>query len=789
MKRVIPEEFELISKENPLEFKNKNGNRILIYIIDQEIIRVQHIIPNKQLPKTIIPSNHNLIHQFNIQQNIDSKIFIIETVKLILTINYQKDFKLNWADKDTKQVFLKDLDFRAYEYDKQMGAHHYLSHLDGTNYYGLGERTSPITLNNRHCRLSCVDAMGYKANQSDPLYKHISFYMGLNSKSKLAYGIYYNNLSTGSVDFGCEIDAFWGPFINYQSHHNSLDYFVIYGPKVQSVLNRFATIVGKPAMIPKYALGYLASSMGYAENNQAQSLIEQFPDLLDKYDIPCDLLHLSSGYTVDPQNNARNVFTWNQTRFDDPKKLFRILSKHGIKTVANVKPWLLAVHPHYDTLKNMKGFVWDPTENSASLTRLWSAGAGETSNGSYIDFSSKGGRQFWKNGIRELLEIGIEGIWNDNNEFGLHDDDHTFAMNSDLGIDHEQTTVGTLGRALQTTLMASASYEAMIEANPQKRPFLITRSSATGTQKYASQTWSGDNYTSWETLKHNIPMGLTAGLSLLPGYGHDVGGFVGPRPSPELFVRWVQSGIFHPRFCIHSWKPEGITEPWMHPDVLDIIRDAIQFRYKIIPYLYTISLESHEVGTPVMRPTMYHFQHDEMTHQQSFEYLLGPFLLVASVFEEKALDRVLYLPNGCQWCNVWTGEWFEGGQTVSTNVPLSQHGGLFAKEGAIVPLNPSKVKYVSTDTDLIRHLWVYPSPSTSGKSQFIISDDDGVSFVIKKFSFRVDMEWTSSQVIVNVTVLESNWKPNYKGVSIVLPAGDNRILIAGGLVNESFISF
>jgi alpha-glucosidase len=115
--------------------------------------------------------------------------------------------------------------------------------------------------------------------------------------------------------------------------------------------------------------------------------------------------------------------------------------------------------------------------------------------------------------------------------------------------------------------MASASYEALLEKTPDKRPFLITRSGAPGSHVYASQTWSGDNYTSWETLKHNIPMGLNAGLSLLAGYGHDIGGFAGPQPSPELLVRWIQNGIFHPRFCIHSWKSEGITEPWMYQEV------------------------------------------------------------------------------------------------------------------------------------------------------------------------------------------------------------------------------
>jgi alpha-glucosidase len=168
--------------------------------------------------------------------------------------------------------------------------------------------------------------------------------------------------------------------------------------------------------------------------------------------------------------------------------------------------------------------------------------------------------------------MGIEGVWNDNNEFALPDDNHTYQHSNinSSGVHHSQpsaSSVGSAGRALQTLLMASASYEALTETFPTRRPFLITRSGCPGIQRFASQTWSGDNSSSWHTLKHNIPMGLNAGLSGLVGYGHDVGGFVGPRPGKELFVRWVQNGVFHPRFCIHSWKDEGVTEPWMYPDV------------------------------------------------------------------------------------------------------------------------------------------------------------------------------------------------------------------------------
>lgn len=236
--------------------------------------------------------------------------------------------------------------------------------------------------------------------------------------------------------------------------------------------------------------------MGYAEAENAQEMIEQFAIDCKKRGIPCDLLHLSSGYTVDNLSGVRNVFTWNLKRFPDPKRMFAKLKESGIRTVANVKPWLLSDHPSFNKLLDGKGFVWDDQNNCPSTTRLWSAGAGATATGSYIDFSSPCGRAFWKDGIKELLDVGVDGVWNDNNEFALHDDEATFNMGG------FPKTVSQVGRAFQTVLMASASYEAMREHVPNSRPFLITRSSTPGAHSFAAQTWSGISTIIQATITH-----------------------------------------------------------------------------------------------------------------------------------------------------------------------------------------------------------------------------------------------------------------------------------------------
>ncbi|RKO91022.1 glycosyl hydrolases family 31-domain-containing protein, partial [Blyttiomyces helicus] len=494
---------------------------------------------------------------------------LLHTQILTLRVHLSNgDLTLRWCtrgDGSESNRFAEDLPFRAYEYNRVAAhggsggaSHHFRRRFPADLHYGLGERAAPLVLTGRRFRLEAVDALGYDPTRSDPLYKVVPMYITLDATSGAAHGIYYDSLAAGSLDLGAEIDALWGSYTVYRADAGPLDYYVFYGPSVEKCVETYASIVGRPAPPPRYALGYLASAMGYAEAENAQELIEAFPALCASHGIPCDVLHLSSGYTVDPANGARNVFTWNRTRFPDPQRMFQKLEQAGIKTVVNVKPWLLSCHPMYNQLAKERGFVWNPETNSPSTTRLWSAGEGTTTTGSYIDLTSPTGRAFWKREATHLLSLGAAGIWNDNNEMNIQDDLHTLAGAGPVGL---------VGRTLNTLHMAMASYEAMVEFDAGKRPFLISRAGAPGVQRFACQSWSGDNVSAWGTLRHNVAMGLNMGLSLFSGYGHDVGGFVGPRPSPELFVRWVQNGIFHPRFCIHSWKAEGITEPWMYPEV------------------------------------------------------------------------------------------------------------------------------------------------------------------------------------------------------------------------------
>ncbi|KAJ3333145.1 hypothetical protein HDU76_011062 [Blyttiomyces sp. JEL0837] len=693
--------------------------------------------------------------------------FTIRTDALIIKVHNDPndgDVSLSWSSAAVPDSpFLEDLPHRAYPLLRSSyGARHFIRRRETDLHYGMGERASPLTLNGRRFRLETMDALGYDAKSTDPLYKLVPFSVTLDTATRQAYGVFYDSLSSGVADFGMEIDAFWGPYRSHTVYGGcGLDMYVVFGPTFEKCVESYTQIVGRPAMPPKYALGYLASAMGYAESENAQEQIEKLPELCRKWNVPCDMLHLSSGYTVDPNTGARNVFTWNKKRFPDPAKMITSLRNSGIRISSNIKPWLLCQHPDYNAVDARGGFVRDCDTQKSSLTRLWSAGGGDTARGSYFDLSSNAGRAYWKQGVRTLLDLGIESIWNDNNEYALPDDNDIYASSNVSG---GPSTVGSAGRGLQTMLMASASFEAMVERYPNRRPYLITRSGVSGIQRFACQTWSGDNFSSWDTLQHNVPMGLNAGLSGLVGYGHDVGGFVGPRPEKELFV---------------SWKQEGVTEPWMYPDVLPIIRDAIHLRYKLLPYMYNLHHEASRTGHPVIRPLVYQFQLDPTIQSSSFEFMLGPSLLVASVYEKGATTRKLKLPSGDPWCDFWTGEWHHGGRDIVLSVPLERCGGLLAHAGAMISTGPVFNYVGQPNADNERVVLCFPVPfegTAKIRYEGILIEDDGETRDAPTSEIKLFMEVSKSDVVVDAHFIKNDFSIGYKVLWFVLPFGDKRSL-------------
>ena len=692
---------------------------------------------------------------------------ILTTAQLRLTVS--APLALTWearAADGTFQTFAQDRPTGAYMLGaRDHGNAHFLLRAAGETIYGLGEKAGALERSGRRYEMRNLDAMGYDARSTDPLYKHIPFTLTRTEEAG-SYGVFYDNLAGCWFDLGNELDNYHKPFRAYRAEDGDLDFYVSWAPAMLDIVKAHVRLTGGTAFPPLWSLGYSGSTMHYTDADNAQEQLEGFVRLVAEYDIPCDSFQLSSGYSS--IGAKRYVFTWNHDKVPDPAGMARTFAKAGIHLAANIKPCLLQDHPAYGAAAEAGLFIRDGETGAPVRSAFWD------DEGSNLDFTNPDTIAWWRANVTgKLLEVGIGSTWNDNNEFEVWDGTaqcHGFGEAIDIG----------LIRPLMPVLMTRTSHEAQVAFAPGTRPYLISRSGAPGLQRYA-QTWSGDNRTAWETLRYNIRMGLGMSLSGLFNIGHDVGGFAGPRPGPELFVRWVQNGIFHPRFTIHSWNDDGtVNEPWMFPEVTPLIRDAIRFRYWLIPYLYAALYRAVVDDEPMLRPTFLDHEDDPRTFAECDEFLIGRDLLVASVVDPGATERTVYLPrNGTGWWDFWTGEWHEGGHEITIPVALSSMP-LFVRGGAVLPLAEG-LSRANAARDTQRTFAVFPAPGNS-TGESLAYDDDGVSanaFSGAHCLTRIRLSGDADTVRLDWS-RKGSYQPAHDRVSVILPAGERRALMANG---------
>ena len=581
-------------------------------------------------------------------------------------------------------------------------------------FYGFGEKSGQWNKAQKFLSMSPKDAMGYNPKETDSLYKHIPFYIKLNRESKKAVGYFYHNTYECDFDMGREKSNYWKPHSRYRTDGGDIDLFLIAGPSIREVVSGYTDLTGKSAMLPRYALGYLGSSMYYPElEADCDDAITEFIDTTKEEDIPVDGFQLSSGYTSQDteQGVKRCVFTWNEKRFKNPRDFFAQMKKRGITVSPNVKPGILLSHPTLEQMKAKDIFVKDSQSDEPGIGTWWGG------KGVFADFTKPVTRSVWKELLKEnVLEMGTCSVWNDNCEYDS-------MVDKDCRCDFEGKggTIGQL-KSVMSNIMCQITNEAIHETFDNTRPFIVCRSGHSGIQRYA-QTWAGDNLTCWDSLKYNIATILGMSLSGVANQGCDIGGFYGTSPEAELMVRWIQNGIFQPRFSVHSVNTDNtVTEPWMYGNHTGYIRDAIKFRYRLIPYLYSLMERAHETGLPIMEPMCSAFQNDPACYEEGIDFMIGDSLLVANIVEKGALTRSVYLPEGETFYDFYTREKYEGGQTLELPVTMASIP-LFVREGAIIPMAANQMNNLTTESVTGIHLLVAAGKDNS----FTLYEDDGTT--------------------------------------------------------------
>lgn len=672
--------------------------------------------------------------------------YILQGKKLKI-VAHKEPFMLQIFDNEGTLLH-EDIPYMGWQSDSNNRRIHSCLFDAADNYYGFGERTGEFNKRETFMQTAPGDCMGYNPVKTDSLYKHIPFYLKLNSDTRKAAGYFYH--TTWECDFNMGRSH-----SNYVKHHSTvridggdIDLFFIAGPTMKEVVSRYTDLTGKSVMLPKTALGYLGSSMYYPElPKDADDAIVSFIDKAREEEIPIDGFQLSSGYCeIDAgEGMKRYTFTWNYDKFKKPDEFFRQMKERGITVSPNIKPGMLLSHPYKKDMEGKNMFVLNSTEDTPAVG-LWWGGMGN-----YIDYTSPSVRADWKKYMKDnLLSYGTTSVWNDNCEYeGLVDKD------SRVCFEGKGAAIGQI-KPVMSNLMCQLTQEAVHEEYPNTRAFAVCRSGHAGIQRYA-QTWAGDNLTCWDSLKYNIATILGMGLSGVANQGCDIGGFYGPAPEEELFVRWVQNGIFQPRFSIHSTNTDNtVTEPWMYSGTKDLIRDAIQFRYRLSPYMYALMVRAAKTGAPIMEPLVYAFQNDTNCYNEGTEFMLGDSLLVANVVEKGADEREIYLPEGAVFYDYDSRKAYEGGQTITVPVTLSSIP-MFIRSGAIIPIAENQIFNLATEK--VTDLKILCASDADGV--FDLYDDDGTTLDYEKGVYcntHIEMH-TGEQTRLNFTITGSYESP------------------------------
>lgn len=567
------------------------------------------------------------------------------------------------------------------------------------HYFGLGEKAGPLDKRGHAYVMWNTDAYGWNT-ATDPLYESVPFFMGL--RDGRAYGIFFDNTYRSSFDLGTESPDYY----SFGAEGGEMDYYFFYGPDPKKVLSRYTELVGRMPLPARWTIGYHQCRYSYYPESRVRFIADNFR----QRHIPCDALFLDIHYM-----DGYRVFTWDKSRFPDPPKLLADLRKQGFHVVNIIDPGI-KVDPNYWVYQQgLAGnyFVKKP-DGQVYQGKVW---PGESA---FPDFTSKKVRRWWGSLYQGLLADGVSGIWNDMNEPAVFD---VPSKTMDLDARHDDDGLRRIHAEVHNVyglLMSAATQEGLLRLRPNERPLVITRATYAGGQRYAA-VWSGDSSSTWEHLRLSLPELMTMGLSGLALAGADIGGFA-LSPSPELYTRWLQAGVFYPYCRTHTEIGSRDQEPWSFGNQLEEInRASIALRYRLLPYLYNAFHEAAETGLPVMRALLLDYPDDPTAVAQDYEFLFGDDLLVAPVVKDGETQWGVYLPRG-DWYDFWTDRRYTGPLRVTVDAPLERVP-IFARAGAMLATQQG-LEYVDEAPVNPLTFEIYPG----GDSAREYYEDDGISF-------------------------------------------------------------
>jgi alpha-glucosidase len=601
------------------------------------------------------------------------------------------------------------------------------------SYFGLGEKAGALNRTGKCFTMWNSDIPGYKAD-TDPLYQTVPFFYGI--RAGRAYGVFFDNTYRSSFDFGKESPDRY----SFGAEGGEINYYFFAGPRPDQILSRFTELVGRMPLPPRWSLGYQQCRWSYYPESRVRNLAATFREKK----IPCDVIYLDIDYM-----EGYRIFTWSKKNFPDPKRMIGDLAREGFKFVVIVDPGIKedTAYTAYQTGSARNIFLKYPN-GKPFVGKVWPGDC------VFPDFSNPEARTWWGNNFKILTDAGVSGFWNDMNEPSVFDGPNKTMPLNVVHYDHGFFTPHAKNHNTYGMLMTRATYEGIRGLRPGERPFVLTRASYAGGQRYAA-AWTGDNESRWDNLEMALSMSLGVSISGQPFIGSDIGGFIG-NPSGELFARWLQLGVFTPLMRGHSVIGSPDKEPWAFgPKYEEVNRQTINLRYKFLPYIYTVMREASQTGIPAMRPLYFEYPGDPSFVWNEDEFMFGDDLLVAPVLWPGDTTRTLRLPEG-EWYDYWTNQKYNGGKQISVSAPLDRLP-VFVKAGATIPTQ-QVVQFTDQSPVNPLTLTVYPAPSFSSPYY----EDDGVTFKYEQGDYlrrAYEQRRTKNQIDLRITKSAGSYVP------------------------------
>lgn len=661
--------------------------------------------------------------------------FESENLKLIID---PKNFSLRFLNNVNQCLLALDTPVK-----KESGTGEYifvpLQIRGDESFFGLGDKPVEPNLRGKSFELWGTDSYAYRYG-TDPLYKNIPFFIGLHEAG--CYGIFLDTSSRTRFDFGTRHPGFG-------AYSESLTYYFFEGSSPLEILRNYLHLTGTPELPPLWALGYHQCKWSYYPEKKVKKIAKKFR----KLEIPCDAIYLDIDYM-----DGYRCFTWNAELFPQPKKLIRWLDKKGFKTVVMINPGL-KTDKNYIVWKDGKdnGLYCKMPDGKDFKGSVWPGAC------NFPDFTLPKARDWWANLFEEFIrELNIAGVWNDMNEPALYDPvkkvqtQRTFPDDVIHNYDNHPTT-HTKAHNVYGMQMSRATYEGIKKFNKNKRPFVITRSTFSGGQRFAC-VWTGDNIATWEHLKIASWQVQNLSVSGFSFAGSDIGGFIG-EPDGELYVRWLQLAVFHPFFRTHSSKGFKSQEPWSYGALYTgMARKAIALRYRLLPYLYSAFEQYVHKRIPVILPLYLKYPEDQFTRDRQEEFMFGDNILVAPVVNAGARGRWTYLP---------AGDWFrfEDNKKINGNGLIFSEAGpdtipFYIKGGAVIPICPVVQNTAELKTEELE-LQIYPGNNNTA-SLLYMDKGEGYGYLSREFRrYRFVTKLSDESFTMQIT-REGEWLHSLK---------------------------